>query len=153
MVVVYKPTSAYAPELNTAITKTQLQTGIILSGLRKVESTTVTRAVAGTSSTLLYTVPIGKTFFLTGCMLICSTGAGTTCTGIIKTNLTDDLIRDEIGILENSRTQMPFFMALKFNNSEIFTVYNTNSAGGSTTTVTGIIHGYEIDNTLIPTFI
>jgi hypothetical protein len=59
--IAYKPTSNYSPELNTAITKTPLITGLMLFGERVCESWYA--ASAGTF--IIYTVPAGKTFFLT----------------------------------------------------------------------------------------
>lgn len=148
--VVYKPTSDYKPELNTAITKTPLLTGLMMFGTR-INNTyflndSITRNVA------MYTVPSGKTLFITN-LSITGVTVNTTSAGYVMCGITNQQVH---ALYLNPRGETIFInhnypLPLRILPGEVINLVIIPSIG----TISGYltIIGYEIDSALLPNLI
>jgi len=139
--IVYTPTSEYSPKFNTTITKISFNTGMLFYGRRIIASGSKT----GAGSTILYTVPTGKTFFLLQAFADnLSVGQGTvsiTSNG----NIIYLFWYTGTGYIFDTKT---YAIPIRFLEGEKLTLNSTANA-----TANGTVIGYELDTVLIPTFV
>ena len=160
MEVAYKPPVQYKEEFNTPITKFPLISSLCLMGLKIIKNNAVSRTSIGTTSSNLYTVPVGKTFFLTSVQLdmnVSSTFPGVLCE--ITQNLAGVILSTYKlpgTTTDKSRSQIITYpIPITFQVGETINnvlVIDTDSSGLVDTSLATII-GYEMDNTVIQNLI
>jgi len=147
--IVYKPTSAYSKELDTAISKSNLLTGLMLYG-KRINLFHYLDGSTGTQQ-LIYTVPPGKTFFMTNATVTMyvtgafvgnyGMGGGSAATSyfyIVGVTSYDGMY--------TQTKNYPVLMRLVSTEK----IYHSITVGVGA--AAGLIEGYEIDTALLPTF-
>lgn len=159
--VVFKPPVDYTPSLNTPATKLPFGSSIILMGKKIVANSSVSRSSIGTSTATLYTVPDGKTFFLTYAQLelykdlagfqddlIEIKSISGTILSIYDGETASTNLPRSTRQLTNYTTPIVYQVGEEIKNS--ITV-GLSSTGRNDNSIATII-GYEVDNTIVANF-
>jgi len=145
---VFKPVELYSKRADTKIEKLNFLTAIMNYARRIVVAVDNISAATNT----LYTVPAGKIFYLNaaGVFLIVTGGAGSSNAYLYARGITDSILQLQ-GTLSNSSLSnaITFTIPLRFTAGEKITLEQLNG----TATAGGNISGYEIDASLVPTFL
>ena len=149
MVLAYKPTAKYNSKNDTAISKTNLNTGIMLSGQRVGVSDS---AIDGTKT--LYTVPFGKTLFIISAgIAVMTSNAGNAYISISSDNSSELIITGRASLeLAYQHITKQFSIPLKFNSGENIKLVGLDDSGGVVVGA-GQINGYLVDTSLLPYFV
>lgn len=143
----YVPTTQYQEQFNTAITKTNLDSGILQYG-KRIVAQAINSSAGGVST--VYTVPKGKQFYLTyASLMVYSPTGAVSLMGVGPVAYSQSLIyliSNGDGTYSDHVT--PTY-PLRFVEGETIQI-NNNGASDSTI---GIVLGYEVDASLLPNFV
>lgn len=153
---VYKPTSKYSKQADTKINKNDFSTYLVVYGKRIIRSR---QGTTGTST--IYTVPDGVTFFLISVAICLSNNSTTTSSrmavsiGALVTGGENATVICDIDSILNSITTTTLVLnpplPLRLSSGETIMVTSSDTAGVDNTTAD--IIGYEVNSSLIPTFL
>jgi len=153
---VYTPSSEYSTAYDTPSQKSTLINGLILFGQRKTFNDAGFSSAAGNDNYLLYTVPAGKTFFLTHATLCIMGGRG--LKWIALTNGTTQISTAMYGegtattIYGNVAIVCDYVSPLKFVATErLYSNFYRDDTGNSYYTIT--VNGYELDDTVLKSLV
>ena len=147
----YVPTSAYNPKIDTAISKSNLQSGILQFAIRKNMAAEFFNL--GQNQTL-YTVPAGKTLFLTSLDITATAIGNSEIYVSIDKGITlnwNTIIASAYVVTttyNKSEKTISFSYPIKILQTESLMVNSQGSGVNARVAFTG----YEIDNALLPTF-
>lgn len=149
--IVYKPVSDYSPGLNTKVEKPSFMSGLITYGQKRVYSNENT---AG-GSLLVYQVPAGKAFFIVSAHLV-ATRQGFDDPDVAKLYLNDSnsTLLTLYPVIAWTPDNISASFSVPFKLNAFDKIYISSVVVGATlpSFVFGAIIGYEIDESLIPTF-
>jgi len=147
--VAYSPPQAYNEKLDTAISKTQLLTGIMLYGQRILLNGDIDRINIGTNSNVIYTVPDGYTLFICNTML--DVYGLYEMYGSIWVGASQLAIMRSINA-ENRVLSQSFTIPITAQSTEKIKITTQVIAVGYSNSIASV-GGYLVANTVIPTFI
>lgn len=149
MDVAYKPPQVYSKELETAINKTQLLTGIMVWGQRVLIDEELYRSALGTTRASLYIVPEGYSFFISSVYMDLYSRYDARGYLIINTGT---LLLKQSYENQTHAIMQPHAIPIKMNATEELKVeLLVNVVGGSNLIV--CVCGYLVPNSALPTFI
>ena len=143
--IAYKPTSEYKSQFDTPVKKPDLFSVLALYGKRIIKQT----QTQSSTTVTLYTVPVGKTFFLLSAFIFRSNESNGLSHNTLGTNQGEVILywylEGLAGQVSHTPATISYSIPIRFQSTEVIT-YNTDVAERSSA---GIV-GYEIETSLIP---